>query len=97
VQFAALKDGARDLMADLHRMDIEVVMITGGNAGTAHAIAAQVGIDRVLAEVLLADRAADVPHLQDQGHVVAMVGDGINEAPALVRPTLAWPSARAPT
>jgi heavy metal translocating P-type ATPase len=83
-----LKDGARELMADLHRMGVEVAMITGDNARTAHAVAAEVGIDRALAEVLPADKAAEVRRLQDQGQVVAMVGDGMNDAPALVQADL---------
>jgi cation-transporting ATPase V len=83
-----LKDGAEHVVSELHAMGIEVAMITGDNARTAGAIAAQVGIDRVLAEVPPADKAAEVRRLQGEGRVVAMVGDGVNDAPALVQADL---------
>ena len=83
-----LKDGAADLVGRLHAMGLEVAMLTGDNQATAQAIAAAVGIDQVLAEVLPADKAGEVARLQAQGRVVAMVGDGVNDAPALVQADL---------
>jgi Cu2+-exporting ATPase len=87
-----LADAPRDTSAAavraLHEQNVRVVMLTGDNRATADRIAAQLGIDTVIANVLPGDKAAQIASLQQAGHTVAMVGDGVNDAPALAQADL---------
>ena len=80
-----LKPSSREAIDSLHKKGIEVVMLTGDNERTAQAVAAEAGIDGVFAEVLPSDKSDKIIELQEQGKKVAMVGDGINDAPALAQ------------
>jgi Cu2+-exporting ATPase len=83
-----IRDSAREAVRVLHAADVQTVMLTGDNQKTADAVAKQLGMDTVIADVLPEDKANHVKELQAQGRKVAMVGDGVNDAPALAQADL---------
>jgi Cu+-exporting ATPase len=83
-----IKETSKTAVAMLHGDGLRLVMLTGDRKASAEAVASKLGIDEVYSEVLPADKVALVKQFQDRGHVVAMAGDGINDAPALARATV---------
>ncbi|WP_297845925.1 heavy metal translocating P-type ATPase [Pseudomonas sp.] len=92
-----LKDSSREAIRQLHELGVKTVMLTGDNVHTAKAIAEQVGIDQALGNLLPADKLQTIEQLYAQGHRVGMVGDGINDAPALARAEIGFAMAAAGT
>jgi Cu+-exporting ATPase len=78
-----LKEGAKEAIEELKKMGLEIWMITGDNKKTAHAIGRELGIEKILAEVLPQDKEKEIRRLQKEGKIVGAVGDGINDAPML--------------
>jgi len=92
-----IRDSAREAVRALHGLGIQTVMLTGDNRRTAEAVARQLGMDQVIAEVLRRTRPGKIADLQAAGRKVAMVGDGVNDAPALAQARVGSRSARVPT